>query len=221
MTGAKKPAEHYERRFYSSIAETADGCWEWNGQRAERYGRFYAGDSGERWAHRIAYKMLVGPIPEHLEIDHLCRFTFCVNPEHMELVTPEENKRRALAAHEPAPHGTAARGKTCKCEPCRSAATKQRRAGVADRRRRFAAGELEAEHGRVETYRDLGCRCDECRSAASEDTKAWRRKRGTKPFKPAEHGSVSMYTNHGCRCEPCRKARSEYYRGWRQRRAAS
>ena len=45
-------------------------------------------------AHRFAYELLVGPIPDDLELDHLCRNTCCVNPEHLEAVTHLENMRR-------------------------------------------------------------------------------------------------------------------------------
>jgi hypothetical protein len=48
-------------------------------------------------AHRFAYELLVGPIPEGLVIDHLCRNRRCVNPAHLEPVTAEENWRRGDA----------------------------------------------------------------------------------------------------------------------------
>jgi hypothetical protein len=46
-------------------------------------------------AHRVAYEALVGPIPDGMTIDHLCRNKRCLNPAHMELVTRGENTRRA------------------------------------------------------------------------------------------------------------------------------
>jgi hypothetical protein len=53
-----------------------------------------------RLAHRIAYELAFGAIPEGLEIDHLCRVRNCVNPEHLEAVTHLENLRRGVRSKE-------------------------------------------------------------------------------------------------------------------------
>ncbi len=55
-------------------------------------------DGSQRYvyAHRVTYEHMVGPIPKHLNIDHLCRVTHCCNPDHLEAVTPAENVRRAV-----------------------------------------------------------------------------------------------------------------------------
>lgn len=74
--------------------EQGSGCWRWQGQiDACGYGK-YTGQA----AHRIAYALFKGPIPEGLQIDHLCRTRDCVNPDHMEPVTHAENMRRSAPA---------------------------------------------------------------------------------------------------------------------------
>lgn len=73
----------------------ASGCWEWQGSLIRGYGAFADG-AGNHLAHRYAYELLIGPIPDGLTIDHLCRNPRCVNPWHMEPVTIGENIRRAM-----------------------------------------------------------------------------------------------------------------------------
>lgn len=73
------------------------GCWDWVRYRdKEGYGRFGFG-SKNAMAHRAAYALEVGAIPEGMDIDHLCRNRGCVNPEHLEIVTRQENLRRQHA----------------------------------------------------------------------------------------------------------------------------
>lgn len=76
--------------------EAPDGCWIWTGPTAGKgYGQTTT--KGTRvYVHRLSYMAHVGPIPEGLEIDHLCRTPLCVRPDHLEPVTHAENVRRAL-----------------------------------------------------------------------------------------------------------------------------
>ena len=69
-------------------------CWEWQlALDKDGYGRFKIHKKGHR-AHRVAYEIYVGPIPETMVIDHLCRNKKCCNPLHLETVTTQENIQR-------------------------------------------------------------------------------------------------------------------------------
>jgi len=74
--------------------EPTSGCWLWSGS-VNRLGYGTLGDQG--LAHRIGYRLLVGPIPAGLEIDHLCRVRSCVNPAHLEPVPHRVNVLRGDA----------------------------------------------------------------------------------------------------------------------------
>lgn len=86
------------RRFFDKIAPPTD-CWLWEAGRTGRYGTFGVttpgnGENVTYRAHRLAYSLLRGPIPDGFEADHLCGNPSCVNPWHLELVTTRENLRR-------------------------------------------------------------------------------------------------------------------------------
>jgi HNH endonuclease len=79
------------------FTSSPDGCWLWMAAKSPRsYGVVGRGRVGEgnAFAHRAIYELVVGPIPEGLELDHLCFNPSCVNPDHLEPVTHAENTRR-------------------------------------------------------------------------------------------------------------------------------
>lgn len=83
-------------RFVEYVEDMSNpmACWNWKaGHYKKGYGVFNLRD-GAFPAHRISYTWLKGEIPEGLTMDHLCRNRSCVNPEHMEPVTQEENTKR-------------------------------------------------------------------------------------------------------------------------------
>ena len=71
-------------------------CWNWTtGTDQNGYGRVSI-DGARVQAHRAIWELLVSPIPDGMTIDHLCRNRSCVNPDHMEIVTPGENVLRGF-----------------------------------------------------------------------------------------------------------------------------
>lgn len=98
------------QRFWRSTKRNGD-CLEWQAAIVKDYGKFRLSAPARKQvaAHRYAYEIAYGPIPDGLEIDHLCRNPICVNPNHLEAVSHQENMRRSLS-----PTGLNAAKDTCK-----------------------------------------------------------------------------------------------------------
>lgn len=76
--------------YWTKLREGQNGCIEWSGKvRPDGYAR-----SNGAYLHRAEYERLVGPIPDGLELDHLCRNRACVNVLHLEPVTRSVNTFR-------------------------------------------------------------------------------------------------------------------------------
>ena len=90
-------------RFMSYVDKLPNGCWFWTGARSRGkgnrkwYGSFFVGGKVVR-AHRFACEALTDkPCPPGSHRDHECCFSLCVNPDHFEIVTHEENQARKMA----------------------------------------------------------------------------------------------------------------------------
>lgn len=82
-------------------------CWVWTGYRDHRgYGRFRVQRRSPR-AHRVAVELARGPVPDGLEVDHLCSRRSCVNPAHLEAVTHTVNVARGRLGETNARRGAA------------------------------------------------------------------------------------------------------------------
>ena len=99
-----------EQRLWFKVDRSGgpDACWPWQGRLNEDgYGRLYVSKQKHTGAHRKAYEVTYGPIPDNHEIDHLCHTTACqqnpcphrscCNPAHLQAITHHENVKRGNA----------------------------------------------------------------------------------------------------------------------------
>lgn len=126
-------SEKAPQRFWAKIVVAENGCWNWTGSKARGYATIKM--SGKmKYAHRVSYEMLIGPVPDGMVMDHLCRNPPCVNPAHLEPVTFSENVLRGVAGerkkeiaarrthcahgHEWTPENTLWYGRGRRCKMC-------------------------------------------------------------------------------------------------------
>jgi len=131
-------------RFMARVRIDEHGCWIWTGGTGGKtgYGKFNVRVAPGQWrmvsTHRYAYEQIIGPVPDGMQLDHLCRVRLCCNPEHLEPVTRRVNQSRgikgALTTHCPQGHpydetNTLRRANGHRrCRTCHSQREAQRRA---------------------------------------------------------------------------------------------
>ena len=133
MTRTGRPPTPAVERFWPKVNQegplwNGTSCWVWEAGKIRGYGYFALTHRKSVKAHRFAYELMVGPIPEGLCIDHLCRNHSCVNPEHLEAVTLSVNIRRGLLSEvnrergrqvTHCPRGHKHTDSKKQCQPCR------------------------------------------------------------------------------------------------------
>lgn len=124
-----------EQRFWAKTDRTGPtGCWEWTRQRLNSPGVLNYGvvwwDGGTRRAHRVAWQVTNGPIPDGMWVLHRCDNPPCIRPEHLFLGDHDLNMadkvakgRHKLAGAQARQHGTYSRyvNEKCRCRPCKDA----------------------------------------------------------------------------------------------------
>lgn len=111
--GTRKPMPLQLRLERMSIPEPNTGCTLWLGSTSNGYGLISIARPGDqrvsnKGPHVIAYELVHGPVPRGFVVDHKCRNTLCINPQHLEAVTQRVNARRSLS-----PFGKNARKTEC------------------------------------------------------------------------------------------------------------
>lgn len=154
-------------------------CWTWTaGGNGTGYGWISFSRDDRGLTHRYAYTLLIGPIPDGLEIDHLCRNRRCCNPLHLDPVTTKVNQERGIRAtsthcqrglHELTGYNLILKVRKSGHvnRECRACKYESQRRSVA---RRQASGLPDGHqlHGSITGYLSYACRCAPCRAAGSE-----------------------------------------------------
>jgi len=92
MTPRTRTREEAIADFWLKCRKLDTGCWMWTASRSGGYGKIKIFGKLS-WAHRIAYELTKGPIPEKTEVMHICNHPWCINPDHLQLGTHADNMR--------------------------------------------------------------------------------------------------------------------------------
>lgn len=106
MTKSKYPRGYLQKLVRTGYPDRPDTCWLWPGsKKLNGYGQIKF-NGRLQLAHRVAYELHIGPIPDRLTLDHVCHERDCFNPRHLEPVTKAENQqnRARLAVNNTSGH---------------------------------------------------------------------------------------------------------------------
>lgn len=175
-------------RFWAKVNKAPNGCWVWTAARDNHgYGRFGLGGRAAT-AHRVSYEALIGPVPDGLHLDHLCRVRHCVNPEHLEPVTCRENVLRGVGpsalhsvkthcpeGHEYTESNTYLYRGMRYCVACRAVHSQHAKERAAAQ---LQADPSDSRHGTLSGYSGYQCRCGRCRIAWRDYQREYRSRIG-------------------------------------------
>lgn len=134
-------------RFWAKVNRT-DGCWPWMAyKQPSGYGHFMTRDGRTNMAHRLAYELVKGAIPEGHQLDHVCHNRTCVNPDHLRPVTNKQNNENLMGAQSRNPYGLRGVGLNKR--------TNKYRARVQHNGRDHYAGEYETPEEAAEAAKQL------------------------------------------------------------------
>ena len=106
MTKRRMPYGHLQKLIRTGYPDDPSGCWRWPGAKDRHgYGQIKC-DGRAQLAHRVAYELHIGPVPDGLMLDHICHTRDCFNPAHLEPVTHMQNlqNRAGLGANNTSGH---------------------------------------------------------------------------------------------------------------------
>lgn len=109
--------DRFTQKFDIQDCGFSTPCWIWRGAKNQKgYGIVRVNRYKLSTAHRVAYTVVHGDVPDGKQLDHLCRNRACCNPDHLEAVTSLENTRRGIASRRNMTISIAAESTECKHE---------------------------------------------------------------------------------------------------------